>query len=192
MIRGKKLIVTACFIATTTIPHPAQSQQSKPAEPHVAAANRAVKSHLLFRDRQDFEDAMRGFIATTPDPANPDRWAFLQQEAPPTVNSNTVRVVVNVATALAAALPKGSIRFVSAAGRLRSRISDRRAGTLTVEGLEPGEPCVTLLLIYDCDCLLGPSSAAPDRWIWVHGAGVCQVVQGSGRVRRYCPGDGRP
>src|SRR5258708_21650964 len=30
---------TACFIALTTIVHPAQSQQAKPADPKVAAAN---------------------------------------------------------------------------------------------------------------------------------------------------------
>jgi len=44
------------------------------------------QSQLPFGDRQDFEDAMRGFIATTPDPGNRDRWAFLEHEAPPTVN----------------------------------------------------------------------------------------------------------
>jgi alkyl sulfatase BDS1-like metallo-beta-lactamase superfamily hydrolase len=46
---------------------------------------------LPFSDRQDFEDAMRGFIATTPDPADPDRWAFLKQEPPPTVNPSLWR-----------------------------------------------------------------------------------------------------
>jgi len=80
----------ACFIAITTIVHPAQSQQTKPAEPNVAA-NRAVRSQLPFSDRQDFEDATRGFIATTPDPGNPDRWAFLEHEAPPTVNPSLWR-----------------------------------------------------------------------------------------------------
>jgi alkyl sulfatase BDS1-like metallo-beta-lactamase superfamily hydrolase len=53
-----------CFIAITAIVHPAQSQQTKPAEPNVAAANQAVQSQLPFNDRQDFEDAMRGFIAS--------------------------------------------------------------------------------------------------------------------------------
>src|SRR3982074_1119877 len=61
--------------------------EAKPAEPKVAAANQAVLSQLPFSDRQDFEDAKRGFIATTPDAANPDRWAFLEHEAPPTVNA---------------------------------------------------------------------------------------------------------
>src|SRR6266850_2567437 len=63
----------ACFIAIMTIARPAQSQQTKPAEARVAAANGAVESQLPFSDRQDFEDAMRGFIATTPDPAHSDR-----------------------------------------------------------------------------------------------------------------------
>src|SRR5262249_23510303 len=56
---------TACLIAMMVLVrlHPAQSQEAKPAEPNVAAANRAVQSQLPFSDRQDFEDAMRGFIA---------------------------------------------------------------------------------------------------------------------------------
>jgi hypothetical protein len=48
------------------------------------------------------------------------------------------------------------------------------------------------LNLLDSDCSLGPDPAAPDRWIWVHGARIRQVVQGTGRVRRYSPGDGRP
>ena len=44
-------------------------QAPKPAEPAVAARNRAVLSELPFSDRQDFEDAMRGFVATVPTPA---------------------------------------------------------------------------------------------------------------------------
>jgi alkyl sulfatase BDS1-like metallo-beta-lactamase superfamily hydrolase len=86
-----KLQKTACFIAIATIVHAAQSQQTKLAEPDVAAANRAVQSRLPFSDRQDFEDAMRGFIATTPEPGNPDRYAFLEHEAPPTVNPSLWR-----------------------------------------------------------------------------------------------------
>src|SRR5882762_5684296 len=34
---------------------------------------------------------MRGFIATTPDPGNRHRWAFLEHEAPPTVNPSLWR-----------------------------------------------------------------------------------------------------
>ena len=85
------LRMTACLIAIMTVVRPAQSQQTKSAEPNVAAANQAVQSRLPFSDRQDFDDAMRGFIATTPDPANPDRWAFLEHEAPPTVNPSLWR-----------------------------------------------------------------------------------------------------
>jgi alkyl sulfatase BDS1-like metallo-beta-lactamase superfamily hydrolase len=62
-----------------------------PAEPSVAAANQAVQSQLPFRDRQDFEDVKRGFIATTPDPSNPDRYTFLEHDAPSTVNPSLWR-----------------------------------------------------------------------------------------------------
>jgi len=90
-LNWKRAKRAACFIALMLFVHPAQSQQPKPTEPSVAAANRAVQSQLPFGDRQDFEDAMRGFIATTPDPANPDRWAFLGHEAPPSVNPSLWR-----------------------------------------------------------------------------------------------------
>ena len=69
----------------------AQQPMPMPAEPQVAAANRAVLSQLPFSDRQDFEDAHRGFIATTPNSANPDPYKFLQQDAPPTVNPSLWR-----------------------------------------------------------------------------------------------------
>lgn len=39
----------------------------RPAEPAVAARNRAVLDELPFAERADFEDAARGFIATLPD-----------------------------------------------------------------------------------------------------------------------------
>jgi alkyl sulfatase BDS1-like metallo-beta-lactamase superfamily hydrolase len=61
------------------------------AEPSVVTANRSVLSELPFSDRQDFEDANRGFIATTVDTANPDRYKFLQQDAPSTVNPSLWR-----------------------------------------------------------------------------------------------------
>jgi alkyl sulfatase BDS1-like metallo-beta-lactamase superfamily hydrolase len=90
-LNWRRARMTAYLIAIMTVVRPAQSQETKPAEPIVAAANRAVQSQLPFGDRQDFEDAMRGFIATTPDPTNPDRYAFLKQEAPPTVNPSLWR-----------------------------------------------------------------------------------------------------
>ena len=86
-MREKLMVVSmACIVAMIAIVRPVASQESKPAEPGVAAANRTVQSELPFSDRQDFEDAMRGFIGTTPDPGNADRYAFLAHDAPPSVN----------------------------------------------------------------------------------------------------------
>jgi len=80
-----------CSVALLACLAPAQAQQNKPAEPGVAAANRAVQAQLPLHDRQDFEDASRGFMATTSDPAKPDPYAFLQHEAPATVNPSLWR-----------------------------------------------------------------------------------------------------
>jgi len=71
--------------------NPAHAQQSRPAEPPVTAANHAVLSRLPFSDRQDFEDANRGFIATTPNTPDADPYKFLQRDAPPTVNPSLWR-----------------------------------------------------------------------------------------------------
>ncbi len=68
---------------------PAWAQTAKDAQPDVAAANRAVLSQLPFGDRQDFDDAMRGFIATVP--TDPDPYTFLKGEAPATVNPSLWR-----------------------------------------------------------------------------------------------------
>lgn len=79
-----------------TIPTPA------PAEPATAARNAQVSQQLPFADRQDYDDAQRGFIATLPDmtiktPQGKVAWAlngfdFLQQlEAPATVNPSLWR-----------------------------------------------------------------------------------------------------
>ena len=48
----------------------ALAQEAKPAQPDIAAANQAVLPQLPFADRQDFEDAARGFIATIPNIGN--------------------------------------------------------------------------------------------------------------------------
>ena len=90
-LNWRRARMTACFIAIMTVVPPAQSQETKPAEPTVAAANGAVQSQLPFNDRQDFEDAMRGFIATTPDTGDPARYAFLEHGAPSTVNPSLWR-----------------------------------------------------------------------------------------------------
>ena len=80
-----------CSFMLTAAVAAAQSPQSKPAEPNVAAANRAVRSLLPFEDRQDFDDATRGFIATTSDATKPDPYSFLEHEAPSTVNPSLWR-----------------------------------------------------------------------------------------------------
>src|SRR5258708_20957123 len=93
--------VSGSLIAQQGPPPPPPAEKAKPAEPKVAAANQAVLSQLPFSDRQDFEDAKRGFIATTPDTANPDRWAFVEHEATTTVNPSLGRQAqVNVASGL--------------------------------------------------------------------------------------------
>ena len=87
-LRTGRLAQAICLV---TLLNPANAQQPMPAEPPVAAANRALLSQLPFADRQDFEDANRGFIGTTPNSANPDLYKFLQQDAPPTVNPSLWR-----------------------------------------------------------------------------------------------------
>ena len=80
----RSVLIIGCILTTA-----AHAQETKPAQPDVAAANQAVLSQLPFGDRQDFEDANRGFIATVP--ANPDRYAFLKGDPPPTVNPSLWR-----------------------------------------------------------------------------------------------------
>lgn len=68
---------------------------------HTAAANRAVLDLLNFGDRQDFEDASRGFVATFEEDAitgaggktvfDLKRFAFMQGAAPDTVNPSLWR-----------------------------------------------------------------------------------------------------
>lgn len=67
----------------------AYPQRPMPAEAAVVTANHAVLSQLPFGDRQDFEDARRGFIATVPE--TPDRYGFLRGDPPPTVNPSLWR-----------------------------------------------------------------------------------------------------
>jgi Alkyl sulfatase and related hydrolases len=65
--------VSMLFLA----PMPARAQTAKAAEPAVAEANALVVTELPFADRQDFDDAMRGFIATSPDEQN--HYQFLRR-----------------------------------------------------------------------------------------------------------------
>src|SRR5262245_34058685 len=88
----------ACMTDTTQDPR----KLPKDAHPAVAASNAAMLKALPFSDRQDFDDARRGFIATLPDatisgPAGNDAWTlapygFLAADnAPPTVNPSLWR-----------------------------------------------------------------------------------------------------
>lgn len=81
----------ACFFGQSPTDTPSHAQAPKAAETSVATANRAVLSELPFGDRQDFEDANRGFIATTVNTANPEPYKFLQGAAPSTVNPSLWR-----------------------------------------------------------------------------------------------------
>src|SRR5438094_5369519 len=76
--------------------------QPKDAEPPTREANAAVLTTLPFADRQDFEDARRGFVATLPGGVIPGsgatpvwdvrRYEFLdREEAPATVNPSLWR-----------------------------------------------------------------------------------------------------
>src|ERR1041385_4403161 len=67
------------------------AQDVKPAQPAVVAANQALRAQLPFGDRQDFDDATRGFIATSDDASGPNRYAFLNGDAPSTVNPSLWR-----------------------------------------------------------------------------------------------------
>lgn len=80
---GALSAVLVCLSAS-----PLAAQETKPAQPDIAAANHAVLSELPFDDRLDFDDATRGFIATIPDA---DPYAFLKGEAPATVNPSLWR-----------------------------------------------------------------------------------------------------
>jgi alkyl sulfatase BDS1-like metallo-beta-lactamase superfamily hydrolase len=64
VFRGALLAVMTFGVVAA---HPAAGQEPKPAEPAVSAANHAVLSQLPFANRDDYQDAARGFIATIPE-----------------------------------------------------------------------------------------------------------------------------
>jgi alkyl sulfatase BDS1-like metallo-beta-lactamase superfamily hydrolase len=82
---------TFIAIIFALVAHAAHAQETKPAQPDIAAANQAVLSQLPFGDRQDFEDANRGFIATIPDPKNQVYAVVEDGPAPATVNPSLWR-----------------------------------------------------------------------------------------------------
>lgn len=83
-------LVASC-VAISTVSS-AQQPAPKPAEAAVAARNRAVLDELPFADRDDFDAATRGFIATTANEKSPEQYKFLEGQAPPTVNPSLWRL----------------------------------------------------------------------------------------------------
>ncbi len=90
--------LAALLIATAT----AQAQQApKDATPATAKANAAVRQALALNDKQDFDEATRGLIATLADPVvraadgklvwDASRFDFIQGDAPATVNPSLWR-----------------------------------------------------------------------------------------------------
>jgi len=87
---------TACILGSISA-----AALPKDAEPATRQANAAVLKSLSFSDRGDFEDALRGFIASIPDgimSADGQRtiwsmkpYAFIAGDAPPTVNPSLWR-----------------------------------------------------------------------------------------------------
>jgi alkyl sulfatase BDS1-like metallo-beta-lactamase superfamily hydrolase len=79
----------------------AWAQAPKEAEPATLAAHAAIKRALPFAERSDFDDAHFGFVATLPDALiagsgprpvwSMKPYAFLDSEAPPTVNPSLWR-----------------------------------------------------------------------------------------------------
>jgi len=90
VIAGAAVLLAVCV--STAGAQQAARQAPKDAQADVVARNRAVVDQLPFADRQDFDDATRGFVATLPDAAAPDRYGFLEGEAPPTVNPSLWRL----------------------------------------------------------------------------------------------------
>ncbi|MEG3628880.1 alkyl/aryl-sulfatase [Streptomyces poriticola] len=80
------------------MPHPTQS---RPAEPAIAAANRAVRQRFPFGDTQDLEDARRGFMGTAAEDVirgadgravwDLAAYGFLRQDCPDSVNPSLWR-----------------------------------------------------------------------------------------------------
>jgi alkyl sulfatase BDS1-like metallo-beta-lactamase superfamily hydrolase len=83
----------AGLVLTTTVAATGQTPAPKAAEPAVRAVHDAALRALPFNDRQDFDDARRGFIATLPEADRSGRYAFLDAEtAPDTVHPSLWRL----------------------------------------------------------------------------------------------------
>lgn len=94
----KRVILSIAF-CLALVPSGIMAQTA--ATEHTIRANEAVTKELNFNDRQDFEDARRGFIATIDAPAvmteegkvsySLEGWDFLKNDAPQTANPSLWR-----------------------------------------------------------------------------------------------------
>ena len=94
----KRKILSIAF-GLVVVPSAIMAQTA--ATEHTIRANEAVKTELDFNDRQDFEDASRGFIATVNTSAimtedgkesySLEGWDFLKNDVPETANPSLRR-----------------------------------------------------------------------------------------------------
>ena len=94
----KRKILSIAF-GLVVVPSTIMAQTA--ATEHTIHANEAVKTELDFNDRQDFEDASRGFIATVNTSAimtedgkesySLEGWDFLKNDVPETANPSLWR-----------------------------------------------------------------------------------------------------
>ena len=101
-MRPKATILTTLLGASLLAGAPALAQQTpKPATAITASANEAVRKAMELNDKQDFEDATRGLMATLADPVvkgadgklvwDASRYDFIKGDAPATVNPSLWR-----------------------------------------------------------------------------------------------------
>ncbi len=99
MYRMPPMICVLCFLAVSLL----AQEQPKDATSTTAKLNAEVLKQLPFADKQDFEDAKRGFVANDPDLVIKNNrgvaiwdmkgYAFINdKEAPPTVNPSLWRI----------------------------------------------------------------------------------------------------
>ena len=95
-MKRQTIIISACLLALGF-----NSFAQTPPTSHTIAKNEEIKQHLNFANRQDFDDAQRGFIATVEGDAIYDKngnisytlagWDFLKQETPHSANPSLWR-----------------------------------------------------------------------------------------------------
>ena len=116
----KRKILSIAF-GLVVVPSAIMAQTA--ATEHTIRANEAVKTELDFNDRQDFEDASRGFIATVNTSAimtedgkesySLEGWDFLKNDVPETANPSLGDSRSSIAsTVFLRSFQINSIRFV--------------------------------------------------------------------------------